>query len=162
MKGNLTPLDYAYRLLGQRAYSTHDLAAKMRGKGFTPQVVEQAVERLTTQGYLNDAKLAADMTSRLQARGYGPAGIKQKLVQKGLDRDLVEHTIGARESDRDLDAARKLVASRFPADALQQVRIHARAFRLLLRRGYSYDVATQLLGNPPRENAQDAQDAQDA
>ena len=43
MKGNLTPLDYAYRLLGQRAYSTHDLAAKMRGKGFTPQVVEQAV-----------------------------------------------------------------------------------------------------------------------
>ena len=74
MKGNLTPLDYAYRLLGQRAYSAHDLAAKLRGKGFTRHVVEQAVERLTTQGYLNDAKLAADMTSRLQARGYGPAG----------------------------------------------------------------------------------------
>jgi regulatory protein len=153
MKGNLTPLDYAYRLLGQRAYSAHDLAAKLCGKGFTQHVVEQAVERLTTQGYLNDAKLAADITSRLQARGYGPAGIRQKLAQKGLDRDLVEHTIEARESDRDLDAARKLVASRFPADALQHTRTHARAFRLLLRRGYSYDVAKQLLGNTPRENA---------
>ena len=92
----------------------------------------------------------------MQARGYGPTGIKQKLVQKGLDRDLVEHTIEARESDRDLDAARKLVASRFSVDALQQVRVHARAFRLLLRRGYSYEVAKQVLGNLPRENVQDA------
>lgn len=161
MKGNLTPLDYAYRLLSQRAYSTRDLAAKLRGKGFTPQVVEQSVERLTTQGYLNDAKLAADMTERLQARGFGPAGIKQKLAHKGLDRALIELTLEARDEDHDLEAARKLVSSRFDPDALKQARIHARAFRLLLRRGYSYDLAKQLLGNAPRQGREDRQDGQD-
>ena len=161
MKGNLTPLDYAYRLLSQRAYSTRDLAAKLRGKGFTPQVVEQSIERLTTQGYLNDAKLAADMTERLQARGFGPAGIKQKLVHKGLDRALIELTLEARDEDHDIQAARKLVSSRFDPDALKQARVHARAFRLLLRRGYSYDLAKQLLGSVPRQDGQDGQDREE-
>lgn len=150
MKGKLTPLDYAYRLLSQRAYSRHDLAAKLRGKGFSPEVVEQSVERLTAQGYLDDAKLAADLAERLQARGFGPVGIEHKLARKGLDRGLIELTLEARDSERDREAARRLLASRFEADALKQARTHARAFRLLLRRGYSYDLAKQLLGSTPR------------
>lgn len=154
MKGKLTPLDYAYRLLSQRGYSTHGLAAKLRGKGFAPEVVAQSIERLTTQGYLNDAKLAADMAERLQARGFGPAGIKQKLAHKGLDRGLVELTLEARDPDRDREAARNLLASRFEADALKQARTHARAFRFLLRRGYSYDLAKQLLGSAPRQDGE--------
>ena len=154
MKGQLTPLDYAYRLLSQRAYSTHDLAAKLTGKGFTPEVVEQSIERLTTQGYLNDARLAADVAERLQARGFGPAGIKHKLARKGLDRGLIERTLDAQDTDRDREAAHRLLASRFEADALKQTRTHARAFRLLLRRGYSYDLARQLLGGAPRHDGE--------
>ena len=83
MKGNLTPLDYAYRLLSQRAYSAHDLAAKMRGKGFTPQAVEQAVARLTTQGYLNDTKLAADMDKSFAGQRLWPNRYQTKISPKG-------------------------------------------------------------------------------
>ena len=151
MTGTLTALDYAYRLLGQRAYSASGLAAKLRAKGFSPRAVEQTVERLTTQGYLNDARLAADLTQRFQARGFGPAAIQQKLVHHQLDSALIEQTLEARQPDLELDAARKLLSSRFPADALQQAQTYARAFRLLVRRGYSSEFAEQLLGSPPQD-----------
>lgn len=151
MTGNLTGLDYAYRLLGQRAYSASDLAAKMRAKGFSPRAVEQTVERLTRQGYLNDARLAAELTQRFQARGFGPAAIQQKLVHHQLDSTLIEQALEARQPDLDLDAARRLLSSRFPAEALQQAQTYARAFRLLVRRGYSSEFAEQLLGSPPQD-----------
>lgn len=151
--GTRSPLDYAYRLLGRRAYSTAGLAAKMRATGFSPDVVEQAVARLTGQSYLNDARLAAELTERLQARGFGPAAIRQKLVSRRLNSDLIEQTLDARQPALELAAARRLLASRFPADALQQAKPYARALRLLMRRGYSGELAEQLLGSPPQDEA---------
>ena len=150
-KGTRSPLDYAYRLLGRRAYSTAGLAAKMRATGFSPQAVARTVARLSGQGYLNDARMAAELTQGLQTRGFGPAAIRQKLVHRQLDATLIEQTLEARQPAFELEAARKLLASRFPADALQQAKTYARALRLLMRRGYSYELAKQLLGSPPQD-----------
>ncbi len=171
MTGTLTALDYAYRLLGQRAYSAPGLAAKMRTKGFSPRAVVQTlsqtgrappchfspravvqtVDRLTRQGYLNDARLAAELTQHFQARGFGPAAIRQKLLRHHLDSALIAQTLAARQPGLDLDAARRLLSSRFPADGLQQAQTYARAYRLLVRRGYSCEFAEQLLGSPPQD-----------
>lgn len=152
MTGTLTALDYAYRLLGQRAYSAAGLAAKMRAKGFSPHAVEQAALRLTRQGYLNDARLAAELTQRFQTRGFGPTAIRQKLVHHQLDAALIEQTLEARQTDLEIGGARKLLSSRFPAGALHQ-QTYARALRLLVRRGYSSEFAEQLLGRPrPKED----------
>ncbi len=153
MTGHLTALDYAYRLLGQRAYSAAGLAAKMHAKGFSPRAVEHIATRLTCQGYLNDARLAAELVQRFQARGFGPAAIRHKLAQHQLDAALIEQTLEARQTGRELDAARKLLSSRFPADALQHAQTCARAFRLLVRRGYSSALAEHLLSSPrPKED----------
>ena len=146
-QSSLTPLAYAYRLLAQRAYSEQELAEKLSVKGFTAAAVTRTVARLKTQGYLDDMRLAADQAERLQARGFGSAGIKAKLGQKGLSPDTVEHTLAAAGKDPDLQSAQRLLASRFAADALKEPQTRARAFRLLLRRGYSQDVVESLLGN---------------
>ena len=153
-KGTLSPLDYAYRRLGQRAYSTAGLTAKMRTAGFSPHTVERTVARLTSQGYLNDARMAAELTRGFQARGFGPAAIRQKLVHHQLDSALIKQTLDTRQPALELEAARKLLASRFPADALQQAKTYARAFRLLMRRGYSYELTQQLLGSPPQNEGE--------
>lgn len=160
-KGTRSPLDYAYRLLGRRAYSTAGLATKMRATGFSPQAVARTVARLSNQGYLNDARLAAELTQSLQARGFGPAAIRQKLAHHQLDATLIEQTLEARQPALELEAARKLLASRFPADALQQAKTYARALRLLMRRGYSYELAKQLVGSPPEDGPEDEQGVDD-
>jgi SOS response regulatory protein OraA/RecX len=114
-------------------------------------VVTRTVARLKIQGYLDDARLAADQAERWRARGFGSEGIRAKLAQKGLSADSIEQTLETSEENQDLDSARRLLASRFSADALKEPQTHARAFRLLLRRGYSQEIVESLLGGAPED-----------
>lgn len=148
---SLTPLDYAYCLLARRPYSEQELEENLSAKGFTATAVTRTVARLKTQGYLDDARLAADRAERLRASGFGPEGIRAKLAQKGLASETVEQTLEASGEDQERESARRLLASRFSADALKEPQLRARAFRLLLRRGYSQDVAESLLGSEPSQ-----------
>lgn len=150
-----SPLEYAYRLLAQRDYSEQELSTKLLAKGFTEDAVIRTVTRLKEQNYLNDSRLAADQSERLHARGFGPEGIKAKLAQKGFSSRTINQVLTANEANEAMDArasARKLLASRFSADTLQQPRMYARAFRLLLRRGYSQDVVESVMGHAPGDD----------
>jgi SOS response regulatory protein OraA/RecX len=147
----LSPLEYAYRLLAQRDYSEQAISAKLIAKGFTEDAVICTVTRLKEQKYLNDTRLAADQSERLHARGFGPEGIKAKLTQKGFSAKTIDHVLTANAPMDDRASARQLLASRFSADALQQPRMYARAFRLLLRRGYSQEVVESVMGNAPSD-----------
>lgn len=144
---SLTPIDYAYRLLAQRAYSESQLAEKMLAKGFTESAVSRTITRLKEQGYLNDTLLAADQAERLRKRGFGSKQIRAKLTQKGIDQGTVEGALTSTSPHDEQENASRFLASRFSPDALKQPKIAARAFRLLLSRGYSQDVAEQLLGS---------------
>lgn len=148
---SLTPLEYAYRLLAQRAYSEQELTDRLLAKGFTAAAAARTVAHLKTQGYLDDTRLAADQAERLRTRGFGPEGVRAKLLQKGLSTEMVEQTLETGGEDQERESARRLLASRFSADALKEPQIRARAFRLLLRRGYSQDVAESLLGSEPSQ-----------
>lgn len=143
----LTPLDYAYRQLARRAYSKHELTEKMRALGFTEAAVAQTIERLLVQGYLNDAQLAGDYVERLRNRGFGCERIRIKLLQKGVPAETVEEVLFAEGPILEVEQARRFLASRFSLDALKQPKIAARAFRLLLNRGYSQDVVEQIFGS---------------
>jgi regulatory protein len=147
-----SPLDYAYRLLAQRDYSEQELSTKLLVKGFTEEAVVRTVALLKEQKYLNDSRLAADQMERLQAQGFGPEGIKAKLAQKGFPSATIAHILTTNQEMDVRASARKLLASRFSADTLQQPQTYARAFRLLLRRGYSQDVVESVMGNAPSDD----------
>ncbi len=149
---SLSPLDYAYRLLAQRDYSEQELSTKLLMKGFTEEAVVHTVALLKEQKYLHDARLAADQMERLQAQGFGPEGIKAKLARKGFSSATIAHILTTNQGLDVRASARKLLASRFSADALQQPQTYARAFRLLLRRGYSQDVVESVMGNAPGDD----------
>jgi len=145
----MTPLDYAYRLLARRAYSEQELTNKLLTKGFTEAAVTRTIARLKAQGYLDDVRLATDQAERLRERGFGSEVIKVKLAQKGISPEMVEPAGALDHQAEELEAARRLLASRFSADALKDPYTYARAFRFLLRRGYSQEVVESLLGNAP-------------
>lgn len=154
---SLTPLDYAYRLLARRAYSEQELAAKMLSTGFTEAAVARTVERLLAQGYLNDAQLAADQAERLHKQGFGRERIRVKLSQKGLAPDTIDNALAAEALPGELEEARRFLASRFSPNALKQPQTYARAFRLLLRRGYAQAIVESLLGEQPQETERETE-----
>jgi SOS response regulatory protein OraA/RecX len=73
------------------------------------------------------------------------------LAQKGLSSETVGHIKALDHEVEEIESARRLLASRFSADALKQPQTYARAFRLLLRRGYAQELVKRILGTAPSD-----------
>ena len=147
-----TPLNYAYSLLARGDYSAVRLSEKLRARGFTSQDASATVEALQARGHLDDMRLARGLAERFQNQGFGPRGVRAKLKQRGLTEDVIATALSERLEQTDVEVARRLVQRRFPPAALEEPRTRARAYRLLLRRGYSASVAASVLG---RETSDD-------
>ena len=141
-----TPLNYAYSLLARGDYSEARLLEKLRSKGFTSRAATATVETLRERGHLDDTRLAFGLAERFQKQGFGPRGVWAKLKQRGLTEDVIETALSGRVEQMDIESAQRLVQRRFPASTLEDPKVRVRAFRLLLRRGYSDSVAASVLG----------------
>jgi len=88
---------------------------------------------------VGDAGFAHDRARALRARGAGSLRIEAELLGRGLPERAVADAIEAsREGQSERDWARR---------ALGGTRDRARAWRLLLSRGFSEDVAEDVLGS---------------
>ena len=114
----------------------------MERKGFTPAAVRCTVKKLKDRGLLDDEKLAAGLADQFQRRGFGPRGVRVKLQQRGFRGREIEISIGGNVDHKDADIARRLIEHRFSGMDLNDSKTRARAYRLLLRRGYSAAVAS--------------------
>ena len=141
-----TPLNYAYSLLARGDYSAARLSEKLRAKGFTSQAASTAVEALQARGHLDDARLACGLAERFQQQGFGRRGVGAKLQQRGLTEEAIATALSEWEERTELEIAAQLVQRRFPPAALEEPKTRARAYRLLVRRGYSASVVASVLG----------------
>ena len=141
-----TPLHYAYSLLARGDYSAARLHEKLRLKGFTAQAVTETVDTLRERGHLNDARLARGLAERFQKQGFGRCGVRAKLQQRGLTDDVVAPVLSEWQERAEIKLAEQLIQRRFSPATLEEPKTRARAYRFLLRRGYSASVAASVLG----------------
>ncbi|HSO18284.1 MAG TPA: regulatory protein RecX, partial [Desulfosarcina sp.] len=136
-------LESALRMLTRRDHTCHELAVKLRGKGFGSADIDQALARCRQLGYLDDARTAAVMVDHLVARGYGPLRVRQTLLQKGLDAALVQKVlIRCGDEAHQVLGARRLLAKKSArlareADACKR---RLAAYRYLAGRGFPAEV----------------------
>lgn len=87
---------YAVRLLGRRAYSYRELSDRLTRRGFSAAATRAALEKLMSQGYINDSVLARRLAEKLlQKNRYSMAYITNFLYQHGIDTALAEETMAA-------------------------------------------------------------------
>lgn len=131
----------ALDLLGRRDHSRGELRKKLVVRGFEEKDLEAALERLASQGLIDDANFAAAwVESALRGgRGFG-AKLLVDLLQKGVPRETAVQAIAAAAVENDEDAVlADIVQRRFAAfineTATQKER--QRVYSYLQRRGIS-------------------------
>ncbi len=72
------------RLLSIKSRTVHELRKKLSLKGFGEDEIEQAIQKFTRLGYLNDQEIVDRRFEALLKRGYGPRLIALKFKQQGL------------------------------------------------------------------------------
>ncbi|MGQ0644526.1 MAG: regulatory protein RecX [Elusimicrobiota bacterium] len=137
----------AVKFLAARARGEAELAGKLLKKGFAPEAVRFAVDRLKNLRYLDDAALARDAAERGRDRGEADLLIRLKLEARGVEvgaarRALAEDAPAESESDRARRALRKRAARlKSLAPAVQRRRLGG----YLARLGYTPECIEDVL-----------------
>jgi regulatory protein len=131
-------------LLSRRPHGTKELIKKLCEKGHEMEATEMACDRLLELGLLNDEEFARILANELYERkGYGIKRIKQELIFRGLDREIVENAIES--LDIDTQTRIILVIKKKYLNKLDDEKGRKRAIDGLMRLGYSYsDIKTAL------------------
>jgi SOS response regulatory protein OraA/RecX len=159
-------MEAAAAFLAVRPRSVAETRARLMSLGYQASLVQTAIERLTTIGYLDDEAFArAWVESRDRARPRGEHALRLELTRKGIDRQTIdgildERTEAARANppsssagndsgagvdsagSPDVAAAERLLERRRPAllrEADPRKR-RQKAFTLLARNGFDPDV----------------------
>jgi len=138
----------ALRYLAQREHSRAELERKLarhvQGSAEVSAQVQiaQALDQLAAVGLLSEARAAESVLTR-QGQRFGVRRLKQTLLSKGLDPELVSATLRAAHST-ELERARQVWQRRFgkpPADQAER----ARQMRFMAGRGFEGEVIRRVV-----------------
>jgi regulatory protein len=90
------------RWLAVRELTEHQVRDRLARRGFSERAISPAIDRLTAQHALDDARTAhASARTDLQVHGWGPARIMRRLQRLGIDPELAGDVL--REVLADID-----------------------------------------------------------
>ncbi|MGC9168221.1 MAG: regulatory protein RecX [Desulfurella sp.] len=81
-------LDYAFKLISKKRYTSKELQEKLEKKGIDPEPI---INRLKELNYLNDLEYAIDYKNKKQNEGYGKYKILFHLKNKGISEDILNN-----------------------------------------------------------------------
>jgi regulatory protein len=151
-------LELAYRYLNRRERSVGEMLEHLADRAIDPAAARGAVDVLTEQGYLDDARFARVFAQDKRAlEHWGAERIKRTLHSRGIDHDVIEAALAAEDGagdsvENELDRARALLRRRFPAPPRDR-RERERAFGVLVRKGYDPELALDAVSGYARERA---------
>jgi regulatory protein len=144
-----------YSYLARREHSAAELRERLGRARVEAAAAERAIAIVIEQGYLNDQRYARLLAEdRRNIDGWGVARIRDRMERAGLDRGLIDSTLAPFDEASECRAALELLRRRFSTPP-GSARERQRAFALLVRQGFEYEIAYDAI----RRHAGDAADA---
>jgi regulatory protein len=135
----------AWRSLNRRERTAAELRERLAVKEIEPWAIDQVVDELREQRYVDDAGYAqrfADDRRRLD--GWGSERIERRLRELGVEDEAIAPALAEQDPETELDAAVALLEQRFPV-APETRRDRDRALGMLVRKGYALELASDAL-----------------
>ena len=144
----MTCYQKAVQLLGSRPHFRRELQVKLAQRKFPSEEIEEALDRLTEQRYLDDRKTAvAFVEHRLASKAEGRLRLRAELEKRGAPPDAVEEALAAVPDD-DLEPTQEA------AERWRRLHPHGKPTALaqhLARKGFSRRAIFAVLKTDPEE-----------
>ena len=142
-------LDQALGLISRRARTRKELTQAWTRRELPAEAQETALLQLERWGYLDDARFALDRARALFRSGrLGERAVVEKLRRHGLPEADARRAALAAAAELQVDPSRdaRALLERRGLTGKLQPKDRARAWRLLLSRGFSSESAARALG----------------
>jgi len=151
-------MNKALDLLSMRDYSRRELSDKLvtkawekkeqkdMGLGSLKQQASDICDRLEELGLLNEERFARSYVDELIRRKHlSKSGLKTALIQKGVQRDIIETVLEEVDIDP-VEQVRELLATKFKNRDFSDEKQKTRTVNALLRLGYRYNEIHAAMG----------------
>ncbi len=151
-------MNKALDLLSMRDYSRRELSDKLVTKawekkeqkdmdlGSLKQQASDICDRLEELGLLNEERFARSYVDELLRRKHlSKSGLKTALIQKGVQRDIIETVLEEVDIDP-VEQVRELLATKFKNRDFSDEKQKTRTVNALLRLGYRYNEIHAAMG----------------
>ncbi len=140
----------ALHLLGYRERSYRELVSRLIDDGYGAALADAVARRMQELGYVDDERFARLWVANRVAAGIGPVRVRRELRGKGVPDEIADAALGEALCDSDsVDAARRVLGSAPLATRSDR----DRAFRKLVRRGFSLSCARQAVAAEQQDDA---------
>ena len=134
--------ELAVEALSRKERTVGELRGWLIARAVEPSEIDEALERLTAIGELDDERFAQRYAEDKRAlRGWGPDRIREALVERGIDRHIAEAAVGGEGPEEQAERAAALLVGR--GMDMDGEAHRGRALAYLARRGFDYEVAYQ-------------------
>ncbi len=89
----------AASLLARREHAERELRQKLKRKGFSSQILDEAIDELIDRDWLNESRYAASMARHRASQGRGPRWLRAELQSLGVADQDIEAAICQDELD---------------------------------------------------------------
>ncbi len=134
----------AVRLLAMREHSQKELVTKLTKRGWSEHAVIACVERLSDEGLQSDQRYTEGLIRSRVSKGYGPLRVRMELLERGVERAVVEAALRAAAVDW-LAVAGEWYARRYGEAPIIDMKERGRRHQALARRGFDASISRELL-----------------
>lgn len=147
----------ALHFLSFQMRSEYEVKMKLLDLKFGEAVVQEALRKLEKLGFLNDETYSkALLETKKKTAKKGPRAIQQDLMKKGIDKKLQEQVLNSYTNDEQIEIALQLAEKEVRAGAKKTpAQIKQKVQDLLLRKGYSYSIVSEVLDQLQLEREDD-------
>lgn len=139
--------DAAVRYLAGRPHTVAEIHRHLRSKRFDAGAIDQAIDRLRAQRYVDDEAFARWwLEQRERFKPRGDRALRTELMQKGVARDVIETILGERAPDADVELAKRALSrplTRWTTLPPQERKRKIHAY--LAARGFDYGTIEEVM-----------------
>lgn len=137
---------YAIRYIGRSPRSAKEVRMKLKLKGYSPELIDTVLERLTHEKLIDDGLFARQWTEqRIFYQKKGRNWVKQELQQKGISSERIQEAIAELDENAEFENASKLALKKMASLSGEPYERKRKLAAFLLRRGYTNSTVNQVL-----------------
>ncbi|NLB32141.1 MAG: recombination regulator RecX [Tissierellia bacterium] len=134
--------NYGISLLSRAAKSEYELRLKMQDKGFDSHLIDNAINTLKEQKYLDDERYCEMfINDKINISKHGVRKIKEALYYKGIDKEIIEEKIRKvsqeDEEERAINLGKKKLFNIKEEDTRKK---YIKLSNYLIGKGFEFDV----------------------
>ncbi len=134
--------DKSLNYISRSMKTIKQVADYLKRKGFEESVIVKAIDKLKNYKYVDD-ELYASMYVESQKGSKGEIRLKQELLLKGVDKEIIQTKLSNLDQQDSLLAAKK-TAQKFIKNKQQDEKLKLKLYRHLLSRGFDYETVNSV------------------